>query len=144
MSRRYWEKQVRRYSGRGTSRFGRGIIKAEFGAAASLWNSYIEPVDGWVLDLGAGSGNFYSDLGFPKKLVMLDIARSYPSLPGAIRVNADARSTPFKENTFAALVSLGLSEYIMDMQSALNIWRSLVYPGGKLLLTGRPVHSQIT
>jgi SAM-dependent methyltransferase len=68
---------------------------------------------------------------------MLAIARRREAAPGSAGVElhlADARSLPFPEASFDAVVSTQVYEYVDDIAAALAEARRVLSPGGRLLV----------
>jgi len=123
----------------GRSGLGKSIARKEWKTAASLWDEYIAPTKGWVVDMGAGNGGFWEFVTPPDMLLLLDISASYGKIDSSgRRVTGDAVHPPLKDGSLDCIVSLGLIEYFKELEPVLLKWRSLVRPGGKILFSNSP------
>ncbi|MFH0765509.1 MAG: class I SAM-dependent methyltransferase [Calditrichota bacterium] len=134
-----WRKRSRRFSERGFKGLGRSLAQAEWQAAADLWRTIEKDIDGWVVDLGVGSGGFWSLVQRPPQLIGLDlVVLPLVITPRPLILRADAARLPFQDNVLSGLVALGLVEYLSDLPSVFREWRHVVKRGGHLLLTNSP------
>lgn len=103
------------------------------------------PAGGTALDVGSGPGNVTASLGRaagPDGLALgLDI--SEPMLARAVRneagpqvgfMRADAQRLPLRDNTFDAVVSIGVLQLLPDPVTALAEMGRVLRPGGRLAL----------
>jgi len=91
-----------------------------------------------ILNIGCGTG------GTSELLEKFGTVVNIDSSSDAIRVSqenglsnltcCDARSLPFANETFDLIVALDVIEHIDDDRSALNAWKELLKPGGRVFL----------
>lgn len=112
---------------------------AEWKATAHVWQAHIAPVTGWVVDMGAGNGGFWTLVDPPDRLLLTDIV-SYPSTLGSagLKLVSDVIHPPFKLNSIDCIVALGLIEYFPDLDSLFSILRAISCDKGKLMITNSP------
>ncbi|MCD6319296.1 MAG: methyltransferase domain-containing protein [Candidatus Desulfofervidaceae bacterium] len=102
----------------------------------SLWQTK----QGRVLDLGCGTGNYtvtlatqeISVIGLDKSLSMLKLARR--KLPYTPLVKSDAAYLPFKDKTFAGVISITLFEFLFYPENAIREIYRVLKPGGEVLI----------
>ena len=115
------------------------MARLEWSAAARLWTAHFAGLRGRVLDIGAGNGEFWRNAPPPEELILGDIAGIYRNGAGpGMRLVFDAVQPPIAESGAAALVALGVTEYIPDLPAALRAWRAIVPAGGGLLVSSSP------
>lgn len=134
-----WQRREAWFRQRGYRFIGRSIAIKEWNAAAKIWDEFIQPVDGWTVDFGAGNGGFWNHVTNCHRLVLSDIGTGY-KLTGRefARVGADAVAPPFKDESLSCVVALGLIEYIDDIDELFRNWRRLVKDNASLLITNSP------
>lgn len=112
------------------------MARREWRGAAEIWNDLIQPIEGWVIDFGAGSGQFWNYARLPDQLVFVDLV--FYVVPQRQLILNHVLHPAFKSHSIAAITALGLTEYILDLKALLEIWHDLLIPGGKLLFTSSP------
>ncbi|MBM3326930.1 MAG: class I SAM-dependent methyltransferase [Calditrichaeota bacterium] len=134
---RRWERFAPRYLRRGVNGLDKYIARCEWSAAALLYERYFLPGQGWILDIGAGNGQFWNFVEQnPAKLILLDIAAgALQAATFRLKVIAEAGHLPVRPGAAEGLIAMGISEYIEDLETTLTEWRQSVKPGGRLLLT---------
>lgn len=133
-----WARRAKRYRKRGTSGFGSSIARAEWQAAADLWNAEIKQTDGWTVDFGAGNGGFWRYVTPPHKLLLVDIIRLVRADSDHRWIIADGNLPPIRHESIECIVALGLLEYIQNIEHTLSNWHEIIKPGGKLLVSNSP------
>ncbi len=132
-----YSNKYRRFIKRGKKGLGKGLAQREWQTAARLWREYIEPVDGLIIDFGAGNGEFWNLLKIDKDLVFIDNLNIFENRL-ANRIVANANQPPIKSKKASAIVALGLIEYIDDIDELFKAWRLIAAPAAKLLLSNSP------
>jgi ubiquinone/menaquinone biosynthesis C-methylase UbiE len=87
---------------------------------------------GRILEVGAGEGRMariLQGLGVSGDFYSLDITGRVKSAPGE-RVIGDARTLPFKENTFDLVYSIGVVEHFTETAQAIKEHARVVRQGG--------------
>lgn len=89
-----------------------------------------------VLDLGCGKGRFARRLEEAgASVVGLDLsARMLAEASGLDRVRGSARSLPFADARFDAVVAVEVFEHLGDVSSAIAEARRVLRPGGRLIV----------
>ncbi len=117
------------------------ILKREIDAIQLLLKQ-IDPAAGVVLDLGCGTGQMRSLLPLASKPVAMDQSRrmlcNCRKKPYLGYIEADALRLPFRQNSFDLVVSVGLVEYIRDIDALLQEIGYVLKHNGFLLLTLSP------
>lgn len=139
-SKSLWAKRGKRFRNRGVKGIGAFVARAELEAAAKLWDTDFSSVQGWVADIGAGNGLLWDIVKRkPDRLLLSDISRAYNmSSPSCCRMIADGEAMPIRRNSLNSIVALGLIEYIVELDIALEKWSKLTKAGGLLLLSNSP------
>lgn len=92
-----------------------------------------------VLDLGTGAGRLLPRLGaVARRVVAVDVAEALLArVPrtGARLVQMDAAESAIRSESFDVVVSLGLFEYVQDLDRFLGEIARMLRPGGRLALT---------
>jgi malonyl-CoA O-methyltransferase len=97
------------------------------------------PPPGLVLDVGTGTGALVAELGGPRPgltFVLTDIAHGMTHaaslrLPGTLACDGDARELPFLNNSFAAVISSNVYQWIDDLPAAFVEVARILRPGGR-------------
>jgi len=112
-------------------------VLAEFAQSADLR----------ILDAGGGPGRIAEPLGRRHRVTMCDLSAEMLALararcgPGVAVVRADARSLPFADGAFDALVAIDLLCHVGQLEPALRELARVLRPGGRLIFdttNGRP------
>lgn len=100
--------------------------RAEYRVAAG----YLGP--GRVLDLGCGTGHSYEELA-PRETVGVDVAAE--ALAGQDRETcvADMRSVPFRDGSFASVISIHSLEHVPDPEQVIAEAARVLEPGGRAI-----------
>ena len=96
------------------------------------------PADGAVLDIGTGTGALAAALGIDtakRPLVLLDLAHGMTCtaaarLPGTLPCDGDARYLPFRDGSFATVVSSSVYQWLEDLPAAFAEVARVLRPGG--------------
>lgn len=84
------------------------------------------PLTGLILDIGTGTGALAAELGGVqdgRRFVLSDLAHgmtraAVQRLPGALACDGDARKLPFANNSFTAVVSSNVYQWVDDLPAA--------------------------
>lgn len=95
-------------------------------------------LSGLVLDVGTGTGALAAELGGAqpgRRLVLSDIAHSMTlaaarRLSGTLSCDGDAKKLPFLNNTFNAVVSSSVYQWVEDLPAAFAEVTRVLRPGG--------------
>lgn len=117
---------------------GKSIDKIEKEIISSHLNGF---PGGHLLELGCGTGHwtrFFSQQGFRVTAIdeseaMLEMARSKDIQNVSFQL-ADASSLPFSDNSFRAIASVTMLEFVEDVEEVLNEIDRILKPGGALFL----------
>jgi malonyl-CoA O-methyltransferase len=93
------------------------------------------PLTGALLDIGTGTGALAAALGGARPLVLLDLAHGMTRtaaarLPGTLPCDGDARSLPFRDGSFATVVSSSVYQWLEDLPAAFTEVARVLRPGG--------------
>lgn len=91
------------------------------------------PANSRVLDLGCAAGSFPRN-ATSAEVVRLDLAGVKHRPDGALYVQADAASLPFKDHSFAAVISNHSLEHFEDLAGVLSELGRIICPGGALFV----------
>lgn len=97
------------------------------------------PLTGLVLDVGTGTGALTAELvesGSACSFVLTDIAHGMTRaaaqrLPGTLPCDGDARSLPFADASFSAVVSSSVYQWVDDLPAAFREVARVLRPGGR-------------
>ncbi|MFA4941253.1 MAG: class I SAM-dependent methyltransferase [Patescibacteria group bacterium] len=102
--------------------------------------------EGKVLDLGCGAGSYFEFLevlgyevtGLDSSEEMVKIASDFVrTLHRSQVIKGNVLEIPFEDNTFSAVIAVGLLEYLPDDREFLEVIRKVLKPGGKAVVTLR-------
>jgi ubiquinone/menaquinone biosynthesis C-methylase UbiE len=104
---------------------------------------YLPGVDGWVLDLGSGTGRFSAALADacgativacePSAAMRAACAATHPHLP---IVAGTAQAAPFRAGSFNAVWASQVIHHVPDLRAFADTIRRILTPAGHLLLRG--------
>ncbi|NJC88600.1 MAG: methyltransferase domain-containing protein [Desulfuromonas sp.] len=94
---------------------------------------------GLVLDVGTGTGALALELGgvtADRRFVLTDLAHGMTRaaaqrLPGAMACDGDARRFPFADESFTAVVSSSVYQWVDDLPNAFREVSRVLHPGGR-------------
>jgi len=132
----YFDKIALKYDAWYLTPIGSYVDATEKEQVFSLWHTK----QGLVLDLGCGTGNYTAVLnkqgikviGLDKSLSMLKLAQK--KLFHTPFVRSDATYLPFKDETFAGVMSITLFEFLSYPEKAIREIYRVLKPGGEVLI----------
>lgn len=139
VNRRIWQKRYSRYSRRGIGGPGSALARREWQTAADLWHRHVGHVEGWVIDFGAGNGEFWTLVEPSARLILSDVALedSLTSIE-ASRIVMDATVPCIRKGSISAIVALGLLEYLPNLKETFKRWRWIAADDCSLVVTSSP------
>lgn len=121
----------------------RQILSAENRAVQELLAQAAAAARGWAVDLGCGDGNAARLLQRSDRLVLVDrslaMVRRARSRVGAPAVVADAGALPFRMGTFSLILTVGLVEYLPEVDGLVAEIGSVARPQAAAIITVAPV-----
>lgn len=118
-------------------------VQLAFRSHWNLFNKMLQGKTGRVLEVGCGRGSissYFADNGYDCHLLdySLNILQSAKSVfrtanHQAVFVQGDAGRLPYADNTFIAVVSIGLLEHFESVEQVLSEQIRVLAPGGRLL-----------
>jgi len=131
--------------------------RERYAADADPWRRYffsgrlraakelLEGVTGRVLDLGSGPGVLDAALSMDgTEIIPLDISPAMLASAGPRAVAGDALSIPLRDGSVDAVVALGLSTYVRDLDRLLREAARVLVPGGRLVISFTRRHAPDT
>jgi ubiquinone/menaquinone biosynthesis C-methylase UbiE len=144
MAKLIWRFQAIFYQGLRRNPVSSGILKKENEVIIRMIKTLPESIFGKILDLGSGSGNSLSLLPFGTGIItaldyslpMLSYTKRF--FPHVFFLNGNACALPVKKNRFDLVISIGLLEYIRDMEEYFYEIHRILKPGGYVIFTVSP------
>jgi malonyl-CoA O-methyltransferase len=96
-----------------------------------------DPPSGLLLDVGTGTGALVAALnGAGRTFVLTDIAHGMTRaaaarLPGSLPCDGDAVKLPFRDGSFAGVVSSNVYQWVTDLPAAFREVARVLQPGGR-------------
>ncbi|WP_127503517.1 class I SAM-dependent methyltransferase [Actinoplanes solisilvae] len=122
-----------------------GIAIYEHGTNPQDWYSWVGerlPLDGDVIEVGAGTGALWSRVDHRARGVRLTLADFSPamcerlsSVPGATVVRAGATELPFPDGSFDGLIANHMLYHLDDPAAGLREFARVLRPGGRLAVS---------